>query len=33
VKTFEKASIKFHVPSLPTWFLFIFRNIGRFITD
>ena len=35
VKTFEKASIIFHVPSLPKWqkVLFIFRNIGRSITD
>ena len=33
VKTFEKTSIKFHVPSLPKWFLFIFRNIGRSIAD
>ena len=33
VKTFEKTSIKFHVPSHPKRFLFIFRNIGRSITD
>ena len=33
VKTFEITSIKFHVPCLPKWFLFIFRNIGRSITD
>jgi len=33
VKAFEKTSIKLHVPSLPKWFLFIFWNIGRSITD
>jgi len=33
VKTFEKTSIEFHVPSLSKWFPFIFRNIGRSITD
>ena len=35
VKTFEKTSIKFHVPSLPKWqkVLLIFKNIGLFITD
>ena len=33
VKTFEKTSIKFLVPSLPKWFLFKFRNIGQSITD
>jgi len=35
VKTFETTSIKFHVPSLPKWqkVLFMFRNIGRSITD
>ena len=30
---FGKMSIKFHVPSLPKWFLFMFRNIGRSIRD
>ena len=35
VKTFEKTSIKFNVPSLPKWqtVLLVFRNIGRSITD
>ena len=35
VKTFEKTSIKFHVPSLPKWqtVLLLFRNIGRSITN
>ena len=35
VKTFEKTSIKIHVPSLTKWqkVLLIFRNIGRSIAN